>query len=176
MNHWIKRIAILVIIILTTLVGSGALTAEEGKSSVPDNNPGELTEFYYLPLIRYFSPVWFLKTLESPIYLQNYANNAGCNWLGIAGLVFDLQGYPVALGEYQVHAWGGGIDERVLVGGAPAYGPSGYEVYLYDSPIVNDYNLQLETAAGHSISPIYEVQTHASCSENLLFFSFLQNN
>jgi hypothetical protein len=59
--------------------------------------------------------------------------------------------------------------------GAPAYGQSGYEVYLFDTPVVNDYSLQLETADGRPVSPIYEVQTHASCSENLLFFVFLQD-
>jgi hypothetical protein len=122
------------------------------------------------------SPFPFTKDLESPRYLQNYANNAGCNWLGIAGEVFDLQGNPVALGAFQVHVWDGGIDTRVPVGGALAYGPSGYEQFLFDSPRVQDHNIQLETSSGTAVSQVYRVQTRASCNQNLLYFVFVQNN
>ncbi len=122
------------------------------------------------------SPFPFTKDLESPRYLQNYANNAGCNWLGIAGEVFDLEGNPVASGAYQVHIWDSGIDARVPVGGALAYGPSGYEQFLFDSPRVQDHNIQLETSSGTAVSQVYRVQTRASCNQNLLYFVFVQNN
>lgn len=118
----------------------------------------------------------FTKDLESPRYLQNYANNAGCNWLGIAGEVYDLAGNPVSAGAYQVHIWDSGIDERVPVGGALAYGPSGYEQFLFDSPRVQDHNIQLETSSGTAVSQVYRVQTRASCNQNLLYFVFVQNN
>ncbi|MFZ0545878.1 MAG: hypothetical protein WAM60_10600 [Candidatus Promineifilaceae bacterium] len=122
------------------------------------------------------SPFPFTKDLVSPQYLQNYANNAGCNWLGIAGVVQDVAGNPVAGGTYKVHVWDSGIDERVAVGGAPAYGPSGYEQYLFDSPRVQDQNIQLETVSGTAVSQVYRVQTRASCNQNLLYFVFVQNN
>jgi hypothetical protein len=122
------------------------------------------------------SPFPFTKDLESPRYLQNYANSAGCNWLGIAGEVFNLEGNPVSNGAYQVHIWDGGIDERVGVGQALAYGPSGYERFLFDSPRVQDHNIQLETSSGTAVSQVYRVQTRASCNQNLLYFVFVQNN
>lgn len=122
------------------------------------------------------SPFPFTKDLESPRYLQNYANSAGCNWLGIAGEVFDLQGNPVSNGAYQVHIWDSGVDERVVVGSALAYGPSGYERFLFDSPRVQDHNIQLETTSGTAVSQVYRVQTRASCNQNLLYFVFIQNN
>lgn len=122
------------------------------------------------------SPFPFTKDLSSPNYLQNYANNAGCNWLGIAGEVFDLEGNPVGNGSYQVHIWDSGIDQRVPVGGALAYGPSGYEQFLFDSPRVQDHNIQLETVSGTAVSQVYRVQTRASCNQNLLYFVFVQNN
>lgn len=122
------------------------------------------------------SPFPFTKDLISPQYLQNYANNAGCNWLGIAGVVHDLEGDPVASGTYRVHIWDGGIDAIVPVGGAPAYGPSGYEQFLFDSPRVQDHNIQLETANGTAVSQVYRVQTRASCNQNLLYFVFVQNH
>ena len=122
------------------------------------------------------SPFPFTKDVVSPQYLQNYANAAGCNWMGIAGEVFDLEGNPVPHGQYRVHIWESGIDQRPTVGDAPAYGPSGYEQFLFDAPRVQDQNVQLETSNGTAVSQVYRVQTRASCNQNLLYFIFLQNH
>ncbi len=118
----------------------------------------------------------FTKSNTSPFYLQNYANNAGCNWLGIAGEVLDLSRNPVPKNSYVVHVWGSGIDERLLVGSAPTYSPSGWEQFVFDAPAVRDFNLQLETSSGTAVSQVYTVQTRASCNENLLRFDFVQNH
>lgn len=122
------------------------------------------------------APFPFTRAAASPNYLQNFANNAGCNWLGIAGEVWDLQGNPVPSGQYRVHVWGSGIDERPPVGAAPAYGPAGYEQFVFDAPVVRDYNVQLETVNGTAVSQVYQVQTRASCNQNLLLFNFVQNH
>lgn len=118
----------------------------------------------------------FTKTDNSPFYLQNHANNAGCGWLGLAGEVLDLARNPVTVGSYRVHVWGGGIDERVIVGGAPNYGPSGWEQFVFDSPVMRDYNVQLESPNGTAVSQIYRVQTRPNCTENLLQINFVQNH
>ena len=118
----------------------------------------------------------FTKSDNSPFYLQNWANNAGCGWMGVAGIVLDLDRNPVPAGQYQVHVWGSGIDERPLVGGAPDYGPSGWEQFLLDRTEVREYNVQLETVNGTAVSQIYRVQTKASCSQNLLQLDFVQNH
>ncbi len=118
----------------------------------------------------------FTKTDNSPFYLQNFANNAGCGWLGIAGEVLDLNLNPVPLDSYRVHVWGSGIDERVVVGGAPGYGPSGWEQFVFDSPVMRDYNVQLESPNGTAVSQIYRVQTRPNCNENLLQINFVQNH
>jgi hypothetical protein len=118
----------------------------------------------------------FTRAPISPQHIQNFANAAGCNWLGIAGNVFDTEGNPVSAGSYRVHVWGSGIDERPPVGGAPAYGPSGWEQFLFDAPTIRDYNVQLETAAGTAVSEVYSVQSRASCNSNLILFDFVQNH
>lgn len=118
----------------------------------------------------------FTKTDNSPFYLQNYANEAGCDWLGIAGEVLDLNRNPVPPGSYVVHVWDSGIDERLSVGSAPAYSPSGWEQFLFDAPVIRDYNVQLETPNGTAVSQIYRVQTRASCNQNLLRLDFVQNH
>ena len=118
----------------------------------------------------------FTRSDVSPIYLQNYANTAGCDWMGIAGEVLDLNRNPVPRGQYRVHVWGSGIDARVNVGDAPDYSPSGYEQFLFNSPVVRDYNVQLETVNGTAVSQVYNVQTRASCNQNLVRFDFVQNH
>lgn len=123
-----------------------------------------------------FSPFPFTKDQRSPQYLQNFANNAGCNWMGVAGEVFDLDGNPVAPGQYVVHVWDSGIDRRAPVGDAPAYGPSGYEQFLFDAPRVQDHSIQLETSNGTAVSQVYRFQTRASCNQNLVWFTFVQNH
>jgi hypothetical protein len=122
------------------------------------------------------SPFPFTKDLASPQYLQNYANNAGCDWMGIAGIVLDLNGNPVPNGEYRVHVWDSGIDERVVVGNAPAYGPSGYEQFLYNQPRFQEHNVQLETINGTAVSQVYRIQTRTSCNQNLIRFDLIQNH
>jgi hypothetical protein len=121
------------------------------------------------------SPFPFTKSSDSPIYLRNYANSAGCDWMGIAGEVLDTSGNPVADGQYRVHVWDSGIDSRVGTGTAKAYAPSGWEQFVLGEVAVRSYNVQLETNNGTAVSQVYRVQTRASCNENLLYFIFTQN-
>lgn len=118
----------------------------------------------------------FPFTASGPMYLQNFANAAGCNWLGIGGEVLDLDRNPVPAGQYRVHVWACGIDERATVGGAPAYGPSGYEQFIFNAPVVRQCNVQLETTNGTAVSQVYNVETRASCNQNLALFNFVQNH
>lgn len=118
----------------------------------------------------------FTRSDSSPFYLQNYANDAGCGWMGIAGEVLDLDRNPVAPGSYQVRVWGSGIDVRLPVGSAPDYSPSGWEQFLFDSPVIRDYEVQLESANGTAVSLAYRVQTRSSCNQNLVRFDFVQNH
>jgi hypothetical protein len=121
------------------------------------------------------SPFPFTKSPDSPLYLRNFANTAGCDWLGIAGEVLDTNGNPVTGGQYRVHVWDSGVDSRLDTGTAGSYGPSGWEQFVLDAPEIRSYNLQLETTNGTAVSQVYRVQTRASCNENLLYFIFTQN-
>jgi hypothetical protein len=123
-----------------------------------------------------FSPFPFTKDSASPQYLQNFANSAGCNWMGVAGEVLDLDGNPVTPGQFVVHVWDSGIDQRVKAGDAPAYGPSGYEQFIFDAPRVQEHSIQLETSNGTAVSQVYRFQTRASCNQNLIWFIFVQNH
>lgn len=121
------------------------------------------------------SPFPFNKSIDSPLYIRNFANTAGCNWMGVAGEVQDLNGGQVAAGQYRIHVYGSGIDARVNAGSATAYGQSGWEQFLLDKPEVRTYNVQLETSSGTAVSQAYQFQTRASCNENLVYIIFQQN-
>ena len=118
----------------------------------------------------------FTKSDVSPLYLQNYANGAGCDWMGLAGEVLDLNRQPVINGRYQVHVWESGVDERAMVGGAPAYSPSGWEQFVNNQPVIATYNVQLETTSGTAVSQVYSIQTRDSCNQNLVRVDFIQNH
>lgn len=110
------------------------------------------------------------------MYTANYANNAGCNWMGVAGQVFDLNGEPVASGAYLVWVTEGEINQQVFTGSALAYGPSGWEVFLYDRPRVTTHRIQLFSPSGTPVSEVYEFTTRASCNQNLVLVNFVQNH
>jgi hypothetical protein len=126
------------------------------------------------------SPFPFTKTDDTPDWITNFANNAGCNWLGIGGSVRGLDGNPVPRGQYRVHVWDGGLNEHAIVGDADVYGSfgggTGYEQFIFDAPRVETHNVQLETINGTPVSQVYRVQTRASCNDNLLLLNFVQNH
>ena len=117
----------------------------------------------------------FTATSDSPIYLRNYANSAGCSWSGIAGEVLDVAGNPIATGLYRVHIWDGGIDVRIDTSSKQDYGPSGWEQFILNQPVERFHNIQLETVSGTAVSEVYRVQTQNDCNRNLLYFIFIQN-
>lgn len=165
-----QNLFVLTVSVCLTL-GLGAMAAKTAWGE-PTQQELTLTPYAYLPIIAQSAP--FIKTEYSPFYLKNFANNAGCDWMGVAGEVLDLARNPVAAGSYTVHVWGSGIDARLTVGTAPAYSPSGWELFLFDSPVVRDYEIQLETSSGTAVSSIYAFQTRGSCDENLVRFDFVQ--
>jgi hypothetical protein len=125
---------------------------------------------------RTLSPFNYLMQNGHPTYMQNWANTAGCSWLGIAGQVFDLSGRSVQ-GLY-VHLEGGGLNVDAPTGAKPAYGPSGYELYLTDH-VVNTtdiYKVQLRDSAGKALSDWYLVPTFQDCAKNLILVNFEQNH
>jgi hypothetical protein len=125
---------------------------------------------------RTWAPFNYLMQNDHPTYMQNWANTAGCKWLGIAGQVYDLKSHSVQ-GLY-VHLEGGGLNVDAPTGAKPAYGPGGYELYLTDH-VVNTtdvYKVQLRDAAGKALSDWYTIATFEDCSKNLILVNFEQNH
>jgi len=115
-----------------------------------------------------------INAIESTIFKPNY----GCDWSGVAGQVFDLQGRPVM----GVRVWLRGtynyqhIDILSLTLESSPYGPSGFEFTLGDKPVDSYGNLsiQLLDQANIPISDEIYFNTYADCSKNLIIMNFKQ--
>lgn len=102
----------------------------------------------------------------------------GCDWLVIAGQVWDLQEAPVT--DLSLHLFGelGGytIDMIIMTGSATAYGESGYEFTLENLVVdsANSLFIQLVDANGIPLSDPYPIQTYHDCQKNLILVNFHQ--
>lgn len=113
----------------------------------------------------------------APTPIQNFANSAGCNWMGIAGQAFNLEGNPII--GLVVHLEGGGINQDSITGTKTAYGAGGYEFFINNRPVqtIGEYKIQLRDQNGSTpLSDMIVVNTFADCSKNLLLVNFVQNH
>lgn len=105
--------------------------------------------------------------------------DVGCNWLGVAGQVFDLSGAPVTGQQVRIQGTLSGtpIDMLSLTGLTDAYGSVGfYEFNLGDTPLTSKGTLsvQLLDQAGIAMSDKIYFDTNDDCQQNLVFVNFKQ--
>lgn len=124
-----------------------------------------------LPFILFGEPEMMSSALIRP--------RLDCNWLVIAGQVWDLQGEPV-IDSVSVHLFGElegySIDQYRLPGTETAYGESGYEFAL-EGLLVDSENtlcIQLVDANDLPLSHPYLIQTFVDCQKNLILVNFKQ--
>jgi hypothetical protein len=116
---------------------------------------------------------------DSPSLTTNFANTKACQWMGVAGQVFDdetkaaVTGLAVRVGG-QLGTFP--VDQTSLTGSAPAYGPGGYELVLSDHPIASNKTvwIQILDTAGVPLSDKVYFVTSDKCSENLVLFNWDQ--
>jgi hypothetical protein len=103
----------------------------------------------------------------------------GCQWMGVAGHVMDMEGRPVAGLIVQLSGTLGQklINETSLTGLAPQYGTNnGYEFTLADTPMDLQGTLwvRLVDQANLPLSPKIRFDTYSDCSKNLILINFKQ--
>ena len=124
---------------------------------------------------------YYAFVLQNEIYAIESAllkPNLGCNWVGVAGQVFDLQGRPVM----GVRVWLRGTydnkrkDLYSLTLESSPYGPSGFEITLGDRPLnsTGQLSIQLLDQAGIPISDRVYFDTFEDCQKNLILINFKQ--
>jgi len=113
---------------------------------------------------------------NSPVYLQNFANNKGCSWMGVAGQAFNREGKPIKNLVVVVEGFIGEtpVDQVALTGMAPAYGTQGYEITLASQVIATNTSLfiTLYDLAGTPLTYPVMFNTFADCKKNLILINF----
>lgn len=113
----------------------------------------------------------------TPVYIGNFAHAAqACQWLSVAGQVFDASGNPVINLVVQVSGTLSGqpLDFTSLTGVALDYGPGGYEVTLADHSVTSTGTLfiQLFDLQAHPLSNLIPFNTSADCTKNVTIINF----
>lgn len=108
-----------------------------------------------------------------------FHGDATCDWMGVGGNVYDMQGRPVFGLMVKIGGYLGGKSVKemtTLTGLARAYGESGYEFKLGDKPIVSNDSLwiQLFDQAQIPISEKIYFDTFGECNMNLVLINFKQ--
>lgn len=110
---------------------------------------------------------------EAVTYKAN-ENDEECAWLSIAGQVFDLNGNP--LPGLPVQVSGDNFEQIEFTGTAEDFGPSGYEVFLNQTPVEAEFEVRLLNTTGMPLSEPIVVRTLSSCDRNVAIVNFIQNH
>ncbi len=101
-----------------------------------------------------------------------------CQWAGVGGQVFDLQGRPLVQINLRLKGVldGHPVDLLGLTGTQLEYGPAGYEFTLGDQPVASkgSLTLQLVDPNGLPLSDQVAIDPSADCDSNLVLVNFKQ--
>ncbi len=123
------------------------------------------------------SPVYIVQP-GTPARLANFLQpNAGCNWTGVAGQIFNTNELPVTgvVVEVGGKLEGSDILRLTLSGGSQTLGPGGFEIPLTDHVVASQQELyiQLFDLDGNPLSDQFFFDTYPSCEENLVLINFV---
>jgi hypothetical protein len=149
------------------------------QTPIPTDTPVPTPENSPIPTADLESGTTFSTQAGSPSYeINTFHPDAGCNWLGVAGQIFDIEGIPVSgiIVETGGTLAGLEISMITLSGMAPDYGEGGYELAISDSPAASNGELwvQLLDQANLPLSDKIYFQTFDSCDSNLVMIYFVQ--
>ncbi len=135
-------------------------------SATPTNTPTPTPRVTRSPW-----PFTYEIVYETPLY--------GCNWLGIAGTVVDIDGNH--LRGYPIHVWGGGIDVVVNSGDKQNYGDSGWEQFLLNNPqeLRGVFRVQIHDKNNPNHLPVSQeiaLDFSGLCSQSLAVITFTKNH
>jgi len=166
----------------TATADMSTATPTETQTPRPSATPSNTPEPSITPTVdpnatqAPFSPTFILQE-NSPSYTENFANEQGCDWMGIAGQVFDTGGEPTT--GISIHLSGALsgqiVDLYAESGEAEIYGPSGYEFVISDTPVTSTNTLWLQVVDMESEEPLSEkmfISTYNDCTRNLILVSW----
>ncbi len=124
-----------------------------------------------------FTETIFAPQSGTPTSISNFVEiEAGCNWSGIGGQVFNQLGTPVT--GIVVKIWGSYSGNQILSygvsGGSADFGPGGFLFKLGDHASASSETMRLQVLdlAGNELSPPIKFNTYADCSRNLVLLKY----
>jgi hypothetical protein len=160
-----------------------AQTVQPSPSPAPNQTPVAPTSVPPTdrpqPETRSTSPKPYGLQPGSPAWLPNFSHpEAGCNWLGVAGQVFDANSNPVSRMVVEIggNLQGNRVLSLSLTGVAPVYGPGGYEVVLGNRAVdsTGELYVQLFDLQGNELTDRIFFDTFADCNRNLILINFVE--
>lgn len=98
-----------------------------------------------------------------------------CNWQGMAGTVYDLQGEPIATGTFQIRILGGETEHLVPLGENLGIDDEyHWAIQLADEISDLSYFVRLEDEDGNALSQMIKITFESSCTKNLAIVNFNQ--
>jgi hypothetical protein len=118
--------------------------------------------------------------IGSPVGFPNFAHpDLGCQWMGLAGQIFDADDLPM---DDLVVEVGGTLDGKpifglAVTGESTGYGPGGYEIKLGDVPIASNGSIwvQVFDLDGIALTSQTYFPTYGDCEKNVILMNFIQS-
>jgi hypothetical protein len=131
---------------------------------------------FFQPVGAQTEDTFFAPHPGTPIGIPNFTDPAsGCNWLGVAGQVFDRSGNPIQGLVIKIEGVLGGNEILLygVTGGVLSIGPGGFLLKLANLPLAseNSIYLQVLSISGDELTPRIQVQTYADCQRNLILLN-----
>ncbi|MBE9479438.1 MAG: hypothetical protein IMY80_05680 [Chloroflexi bacterium] len=113
-----------------------------------------------------------------PVQILNFINDDACDWMGVAGQVFDMNNAGIInLGIHlEGELDGNPISLDTISGSDTTLGPAGYVFNLSDHPIASDgtFWVFLHDGSGNPLSDQVFITTSDECSKNLVLVNWRQ--
>lgn len=121
----------------------------------------------------------YLTQSGTPLGMENFLHPAlACDWMGVAGQVFDLEGQPKTGYVVQVggELEGNSILLLSITGGNTSVGEGGYEIVLTDHVVATNQKLwiQLFNLEGKPLSDKIRFDTYNDCDKNLIIINLTE--
>lgn len=121
----------------------------------------------------------YLLQPGTPVAIQNFVQpEAGCNWTGVGGQVFNLERNPVIglIVKVEGTLEGNPVLYYALTGSSIKFGSGGFDIQLAEQPVASQGTLkiQLLDTAGIPISASIPLNTYDSCDRNLILINLVE--
>jgi hypothetical protein len=123
----------------------------------------------------------YARQVGTPRLMANFIQpEAGCNWMGVGGQVFRVNGQPVTSLVVEVGGKLNGADifHLVLTGNQSNLGAGGYLITLSDQPVASSGSLwiMLYDLGGQSLTDQIYFSTVQDCARNFVLINFAEVN